>query len=92
MSQAATALPELLVEVPVALFLHLFIYTFLLQGLSKSQGLLVNLTLGKGANQGGDLSDDRDSFCSLVLPGFHPDDHLAAYQLLGHLQEHPGFK
>ena len=53
MSQAATALPELLLEVLIALFLHLFIYTFLLQGLSKSQDLLVSLSLGKGANQGG---------------------------------------
>lgn len=52
-SQTATSLPELLVEILVALFLHLFIYTFLLQGLSKSQDLLVNLSLGKGAKRGG---------------------------------------
>lgn len=53
MSRAATAPPELLVEVLVAFFLHLFIYTFLLQGPSKSQDLLVNLNLGKGTNMGG---------------------------------------
>ena len=49
----------------------------------------VNVSFGKGGNQGGRSQRWQGQF---LFRGFHPEDHLAAYLLLGHLQEHLGFK
>lgn len=66
----------------MSLFLHVFISTCFLQGLSKLQNLPANLSFGKGPNQGG---SNGDGFCSLVPPGLH-NEHL-----LGCLQEQLDF-
>lgn len=75
----------------------LFSFTFLFIPSSSKASANHSISLSTSAlareQRGvGHPRDDRNSFCSLVLPGFHPAHHLAAYELPAHPQWHLGFK